>query len=529
MIYFIPAWYSGNTFKENEQEWYKRRLQSEVDDTVKQIQLMDRNSIIASNSILLNHAPNFRHFLHRQGLLHSNYWSTFDAIQKIKIKRPAVFSYHDLSWPNEIEFIYSPFCISAYLEGKKYAQIDFGEDGNMIQIDMYQNDMISRRNIYDDRGFLSSTIVYRNGKWVYEQYLNEKGTWMICHYNDGHVDINTKENKYLIEYKGTYLEYPYLKTRYNSLEEVIKEVLTTYLKLSSKKDIFVIAMHNLHSNLLLDVLSEKKMVLSFYKDRCVLNNNEAAINLVKNAKAIVVDSNDTYKKSNLLEQDCKNKTYNIPPFDCRVDFGISQQLKEQNILLAVDSLSDEVYEKIIVILMNYMMTNKNVRVNLFTRNSTWNIENRLLENTRNILDKYGFDPDYARKEVKSLAENDLEEEVPVLFYVKQCVDELSVSTCLKAQRLVIDMGLESDLFLQIGSISMGIPQIVRRRTEYVIDYKNGRVINKLSLLDGILHFYLDTLGNWNDAMIASYEIGKQFSSDNLVKWWKGVIDYVEQN
>ena len=39
MLYFIPAWYLKNEWKEDEQFWYRRRMKTETDDTVKQIQL----------------------------------------------------------------------------------------------------------------------------------------------------------------------------------------------------------------------------------------------------------------------------------------------------------------------------------------------------------------------------------------------------------------------------------------------------------------------------------------------------------
>ena len=44
-----------------------------------------------------------------------------------------------------------------------FAEAEFGEDGNLIQIDMFKQEVIVRRNIYDDRGFVSSTIIYENG------------------------------------------------------------------------------------------------------------------------------------------------------------------------------------------------------------------------------------------------------------------------------------------------------------------------------------------------------------------------------
>ena len=521
MLYFIPAWYSGNIFKENSQQWHQRRLVSEVDDTVKQLQLFDRKKICDTCTLLLNHAPNYRHFLHRQGLLHNNYFSVFDSIQNVKVKKPAIFSYRDLKWPSDVEFVYSPFCVIAYLDGKKYAQIEFGEDGNMIQIDMYQDDVIKRRNIYDDRGFLSLTIVYEKGNWVYEQYLNPNGTWVVCKCNDNRVLVNKKENKYLIndEY------HPFLKSEYDGVEELIKEVLISYLKYTNKDDIFVLAMHKLHSSLLSEALNNRKTILSFFNNRCRLDD-KYSITLCDEADAIVLDSKDTYYKVGLDRFNYDNKVTNITPFDCRVDFGISRQLKQKNILLSVDLLSDEEYEKVIIILMNYMLKNNDVRTILFTRNGAYNIEDKLLNKTKDILDKNGFDSDYASKKSNVKFENNLNDSLPILFYVRQCIDELSLSKCLKEQRLVIDLGKQTDLFLQIGSISMGIPMIIGKSSEYVENGKNGFVLNDLDKLDKVLSYYLDTLNNWNNAMIASYEIGKKFSSDNLVKWWKGVIDYV---
>ena len=521
MLYFIPAWYSRNSFKENSQQWHQRRLVSEVDDTVKQLQLFDRKKICDTCTLLLNHAPNYRHFLHRQGLLHNNYFSVFDSIQNVKVKKPAVFSYRDLKWPSDIEFVYSPFCVIAYLDGKKYAQIEFGEDGNMIQIDMYQDDVIKRRNIYDDRGFLSLTIVYEKGNWVYEQYLNPNGTWVVCKCNDNRVLVNEKENKYLIndEY------HPFLKSEYDGIEEIIKEVLISYLKYTNKDDIFVLAMHKLHSSLLSEALNNRKTILSFFNNRCRLDD-KYSITLCDEADAIVLDSKDTYYKVGLDRFNYDNKITNITPFDCRVDFGISGQLKQKNILLSVDLLSNEEYEKVIIILMNYMLKNNDVRTILFTRNGAYNIEDKLLNKTKDILDKNGFDSDYASKKSNVKFENNLNDSLPILFYVRQCIDELSLSKCLKEQRLVIDLGKQTDLFLQIGSISMGIPMIIGKSSEYVENGKNGFVLNDLDKLDKVLSYYLNTLNNWNNAMIASYEIGKKFSSDNLVKWWKGVIDYV---
>lgn len=529
MFWFIPAWYAGNEWKENEQAWYVPRRQSEVDDTVKQIQLFDRKSDIEQTTILLSHAPNYRHFLHRQGLLHSNYWSCFDAIQEIKMKRPGILSFHNLVWPDGIEFVYSPFAVIAFLQGQKFAQMEFSEDGNMFLLDMYREDQMFRRNIYDDRGFLSVTAVYRDGQMAYEQYLNVSGVWKICRYADGHVEVNPKENHYLLQYGGREETRVYQRLVYENLESLIREVFTAYVAHISPEDIFCIAAHPLHSALLGEVLKDRRKIISFFNERCRLQENQAARNLAMDSDAVVVNSRDVIRQARLDEVRQEKYTTVITPFDSRMDFGRSLQLKEQHILVAVDGLSDAVFEKLTIALMSYLKTNEMARVDLFTRQAGYNIENHFLGKTAAVLKKYGYNPDYARVTGKNQAENVLEEQVPVLFFVRKCVDEMSVNRCLQEQRVVIDVSDVSDLFLQISALSMGIPQIVKHTSEYVQDGGNGRRLTDIGSLKGILSYYLDTLKHWNEANIAAYELGKKYTSENLVTLWREVIAYVSQS
>lgn len=69
----------------------------------------------------------------------SKYWSCFDAIAQVRRKKVAVLSYHDIKWPKGLEFVYSPFSIIALQGDVKYAQVEFGEDGNPISIDMFED------------------------------------------------------------------------------------------------------------------------------------------------------------------------------------------------------------------------------------------------------------------------------------------------------------------------------------------------------------------------------------------------------
>ena len=532
MLYFIPAWYRQDQWRENEQKWYMRRMHTEFDDTVKQIQLFHRNEVYPYRIMLLSSAPNFRHFLHRQSVYHAPYWSCFDAIQEIRRKKAVVLSFHNLNWPPHIEFIYTPFVVLAMLHGVRYAQLEFGEDGNLIQIDMYEGGNLRRKNVYDDRGFISSTILYENEQPFRQDYLMENGVWKLRHFlQDGHVEINPKASDYLLVYQERERTIPFLHLSYDSLDQVIQEVLLSYLDLTEEDDLFCVAMHERHAALIRETLKGRKTILSFFEDRFDLGKHPEMLPMVEQADYVIADSQENL---NLIKGQIQNPVQikNITPFDSRVDFGISQQLNVQKILVPVDNLEDEVFAELIRALGMYLPENKNAQIHLLTRQAEYDRKPRLLSKTRECLKRAGMEEAWAAEEKRPTgAENNLDdgEQIPVRFFVEQCVDELSVSKCMREQRLVVDMRNMTEVYLRINAISVGIPQIIRKKTQFVEHGKNGFVIEGTAQIPELLDFYLGSLTNWNEAMVYSYEVGKKYTTDVLLREWKEVIEVVRKD
>lgn len=523
-MYFVPSWYHENEFRENEQYWFSTRMVTEFDDTVKQVQMFNRNKIMDYKILNLSYCPNFRHFLHRQSVFHAPYWSCFDAIQEIERSQVDILSFHDLMWPDHTEFVYTPFCIIAYVNNQKYAEIQFGEDGNMIEVLLFDSNILIRKNVYDDRGFLSNTIVYENNRPLYEQYLNEKGDWKICRFfEDNHIEINPDLNTYLINGKHI----PFKNLNYSSMESLIEEVFDSYLKTTKENDIFCLAMHMLHHDLLERLFLNRKTILSFYQNRMELVEDEELKMLIQNTNYVIVDSKQKIKEiHDYTQKDVP--IVEITPFDTRVDFGISQQLTVQNILVPIDQIGMDKLKQLVLEFCSYFETNETARVHFFTRNAKWDRIDSILESVRNTLKENGLDCRLARKEETMGAENDLDGEtsVPKKFYVDQCVDELNVSKCIREQRIMVDVTDNPDLYLQISCISSAIPQIMMKETQYVHDGKNGFVISDIHDISKCLTYYLDNLTNWNKCKIYSYELGKEYNTASLIKKWKGVMEQV---
>ncbi len=532
MLYFIPAWYQENDWRENEQRWYVRRTRTEFDDTVKQIQLFHRSGAYPYRIMLLSHAPNFRHFLHRQGIYHAPYWSCFDSIQCVRRKKIRMFSFRDIKWPEHTEFTYSPFAVLAYVDRVKYAQIEFGENGNPIQIDMYNGDWITRRNLYDDRGFISGTTVYERGQPVYCDYLTPEGKWNIREYiGDGHVEVNPDGGAFLLNTEDGEELIPFGRASYGSLGEVILEVLNAFISRLPQTDIFCLAMHRLHREVLERALEGRRYVATFFENRFPWEDLCTAGRFLENASYIITDSQRNTQQIRDALPALATPIRDITPYDTRRDYGISQQLNVQKILVPVDGMNDRFFYALTKELAQYLEKNEKARVHYFTRNNDYDRKDKILSNVQAVLRQEGYDPRLAGEETnREQSENGIEEEdedeVTAKFFVEQCVDELATSRCLREQRVIVDLREKMSLYLQISGISMGIPQIVRYETQYVRHERNGYVLQDLAGLQDTLDRYLRELNQWNHAMVEAFEIGEDYTTAKLIGHWKEVIEII---
>ena len=226
----------------------------------------------------------------------------------------------------------------------------------------------------------------------------------------------------------------------------------------------------------------------------------------------------------------------ISPYDSRMDFGISEQLMVQKILVPVDDLPEERFKALILALADYLGQNENAMIHIFTRKADYDLPNRLLNKIADIVEAEGYDRRIVIPDEKedSTAENNLEEdleeaeELPVRFFVEQCVDELSVSKCIREQRIMIDMRHNPDLYLQINCISSAIPQIVRRETQYMKNGYNGFVLKEFDRIPYALDYFLGSLANWNQAKVYSYDIAQKFTTKHLLAKWKMVRSTMEK-
>lgn len=477
----------------------------------------------------------------------------FDAIAQVRRKKVAVLSYHDIKWPKGLEFVYSPFSIIALQGDVKYAQVEFGEDGNPISIDMFEDGKICRRNYYDDRGFVSSTVIYENGIEQYQDFLMENGIWKIREYkNDGHVVVNQTCPDYDVVpdaksgKAGEPVEMRFTKAEYDSLEAVIEEVFASYVNLTRQGDSFFVAMHPLHIRVAEHVLKGKRVIATFFENRFDFTQTSLAADFLEHAENIITDSDYTTKLIMANLGAVNNKPFrlhitDIPPYDTRMDFGISSQLRVQNILVPVDGLTEDAFAQIIKGLADYLTINDLARVHFFTRDASWGHEDAIKNDTVKLLDSMGYDSRWVTGDgeaalgfggsgADAFGENELEDmEKPVeqRFFVDVCVDERDISKCINEQRVILDMRGTMDVFVYVTAISKGVPRISLSADQFLVSGKNGMVIDDFSDIGRSLTYYLDSFENWNQALVECYELGQKYTTSVLLKKWRKVLNFSE--
>lgn len=325
-----------------------------------------------------------------------------------------------------------------------------------------------------------------------------------------------------------------------------EEVFASYVNLTRQNDNFFVAMHPLHIRVAEHVLKGKRIIATFFENRFDFTQTSLAADFLEHAENIITDSDYTTKliMENLGAVNNKPVRLNItdiPPYDTRMDFGISSQLRVQNILVPVDGLTEDAFARIIKGLADYLTINDLARVHFFTRDASWGHEDAIKNDTVKLLDSMGYDSrlvtgdgeaalGFGGSGADAFAENelgDIEKTVEQRFFVDVCVDERDISKCINEQRVILDMRGTMDVFVYVTAISKGVPRISLSADQFLVSGKNGMVIDDFSDIGRSLTYYLDSFENWNQALVECYELGQKYTTSVLLKKWRKVLNFSE--
>lgn len=473
MISFIPSWYSSEKRWHCEgYPWYRNTQRTELDDTVYQLRMF-REAGEKCRIVMPGYMPGMRQFFHRTGLGRTEVWSLFDEIQGIRETEPGLFSYRDFLEDDGLEISFTPFLTAAYRDGELYAQIEFGEVGQVIWIDYFKDRKTVLRKLIDDRGFVSGAIFYTDGKPVQQEYYDPGGGLRMRHnLVTGRVRLlNARDGK------GRY-------ETWASMDAMIEARLNAFLAQEASSDTVVLAWDDRYDGLGERLVRGGKKIFSFFHRRYGTELEEQIRRAGPFADAIVTDSQESFGDP--------EHVFHITPYDARIALGKSQEARELKILFYVHGADLEDAAEWLGQLIRYRERNRRVEIRIGC-GPGMRQDGRLLP-----------------KEIEGVS-------------VMSCRNESEIIALMKDTRLLLDFSKEPDLYLQIAGISAGIPQINAAESRYVSHKKNGWILKNRGELPEALDYYLGSLDHWNRALVASLELIGRNRSGSLAETWKETI------
>lgn len=509
MILFIPSWYSGTDDWDSERQYWYRDQQTRVDDTLARLRI-SRHAGEKVGLLNLAYSPGLRRLLLSEGVQETELWSAFDEMQGICLTECIPVRFRDLDWPKGIEWVYSPFLIWGYREEKPVARIEFGQDGEMMETDMYAGGEPALRYEWDDRGFASRVTRYQKGKAQYRDYLDSAGAIQFRETLPG-GEVQVSRNAH----------YPFRQSRYSGMKEMIAEVLAGKLAELGQEDILIVSADERHNDLFLTDGRNAKVLLSLGGSGRESGYSFRRKDLFR-ADGICCDSQWTAGR--LLDHcpELSGKLLVEPPMDARMTPGISSEKKEEYLFLPADGVADEVLARSLELMETVLKENESV-VLVIAASSYSQTSEQVRTGLRERVARLSAirlpaeEEDLGENRV--LQEEERTEETPRMMLATYR-DTSELESLLLNVRLILELAEEPSERLQIMGIGMGIPQILNRTSRYVDHMREGYQLHSLEELPQAVAYYLNDLNHWNEAMLCCMQKVEIYSGESMVRRWK---------
>lgn len=496
--------------------WYDRTNIYEFDDTVNQIRMF-RDA--GEQFCLINpaYAPELRHFLHRQTIYPVPVWSVFDELQGIRIGTPGMLSFRDLDWPADMEWLYAPHGVEGMRNGKKAVFVEFGTEGEMIRVDHFGPDGLERQqsDLFDDRGFHSSTIYYVHGTFQRQEFYDLQGDLQFTREASGRVVFEE------------WAHFPFRRKDYYGIDDLIAEVLQNYFARADygsaqRRNAVIIAANGEYDPVILRTVHGPKVILSYFENRFDLEQTEELRRELKRADLAVTD---TEKTARIIRDQAPLhlQVTDISPFDTRLSLGKSQRISELKVFMPLDGLDDHLLGIAMKQVFDFMESNPRMILLVVSESQEYETRRAIYEKLRRLMEENGHEGlGIFLKGNRDLENPDAEpdgERILVTYFRS----ELELIQMLQDVRLIVDVRDQPNLYLQIAGISAGIPQVNYRFTRYVEHQKDGFIIENIYHVTDGLEYYLTGLKHWNEALIYCIREIEQYTGGAQIRKWKKLV------
>ena len=506
MIEFVPSWYTDTKSWDSLTHHWHQIQQNKADDALSQLKIFCQAGEDAGVTNLA-YMPGMRRHLLSEGISKARMWSVFDEMQGIFLTEIANVNFRDLSWPEGMEWVFSPFLMWGYLEEELNVRLEFSPDGELTETDLFQNGDLALRYDWDDRGFVSRVTRYSKERAEYRDYLNPEGVIQFREQlPDGRVLIAPGATRH------------FRHASYPSLRELIAEVLNQRLSEFEKDDILIVSSDQRHNEWFLHKNRKTKVLLSVQEIKPE-NASPKMLDDLLIADRICCDSQWSANRLLAHFPELSEKVLVEPPIDARMEIGSSSEQKEEYLFYPVDNLSDEILSRSLKLLEQTLEQNENAVLVLATSSSQY-AEKEAIQRLRERVERLSSirvpADDIDLGENGRFTENEEPGEEPRTMLVSYA-DTAELEKLLKETRIILEMEAEPSERLQIMGIGMGIPQILAKPSRYVDHLQDGYVLTSLDELPAAICYYLQDLNRWNEAMLNCMQKVEYYSGEHIVR------------
>lgn len=508
LFYFIPAW--------------KNLQVSKVDETLSQMKMF--YSIDEKFKLwIVNYMPNLRTILLLEGVSRIEYFSIYDEMQNIQQNYENKLNVYDLKWPRDVSFVYSQFAIYVLKENYHFASIYFDSLNNVKIIEKF--DKKQKKNekiIFDDRGFISSVEKYKDDVIYKSEFYNQLNQlqFTIDHSNGGEVIL------------GEYNKKRYNRETFESMNDFIKCVLSSHFQSISEQDVVVVALDDeLVGQIDIENRPNYKLVSSIFSNRKVNLSSEKIRKICNQSSLVLVDQQRMIQELNV-----QAPVQSITPYDAVLKLGESQQVGYYQIHYVLDSKNEITSKQMLnFVIQCYQKYNWHFSIHCLKEWEISELKELFIQMLSSLFDIStttiqelirSYNQQSENKEIDEYLDPIYSENIELIKkMIKDITFEFFTSkedllASLLHTRLIIDLSEYPDVLTQICGISTGIPMINSTDSSYIVHQKNGWIIKDKTELLEVMHYYLDELSHWNEALVYSVAQLKKYTDGAIVHKWK---------
>lgn len=497
MEYIFPAWHNLLS------NWSFNRPQIEIYDGINRARVLQDNGRKVC-LVFTDYQPQLMAKLTRANLAADRMISLFDYLQGIGDQSGTIFDYQDLKWPKDAIFDFTPFRLLVISKKSLYARLSFDTSSRVLYVEYFdQQGKLKRKLFIDSRGFISAKE--ENQKMTYYDPI---GHWRLIH--------DKKTDQVIINPLFNYFKHE----KYIHMRELLTEVLKKQVLAKLKNDDHLIITLDDQSSIPYSVYENKQPIY-------VLNKSYVYKNCLKQVKKgqLLVPSKVEAER---VKQEIPNalRVTVMPTFPVGVHLGHSQRLRRQIIAIFAEHLDYQNLKKLIAILYKRLIRNPNeLGLTILTYSVS---QDNLAQKVLSELKKEHSNEYLTVEEAKKQKEDQIEKitepiKLPVLYLTHhRLISIADTFKILDKVRILVNWQISDD-FIQSAAISVGIPQLQNFASATLIDQGNGRIFHSLDQLNKDLSFYLNSLKNWNQALVFDVQLMNKFSEENLIKIWQKVF------